>query len=235
VTTPDLDTLRLLQRGEITIEGLTRAGSNYTFAVTVALNGQQCTAIYKPQKGEAPLWDFPSGTLYKREYGAYLLACILGWDFIPLTIIRDGPHGVGSLQLFIDHDPSNNYYTLKDDHSEELKAISCFDLLANNADRKPGHCILGEDGKVWSIDHGLTFSADMKVRTVIWDFGDEAIPDNLMDAVQRLLGQLLNPQGRLKELLGLLSQDEAAALTQRASWLLNNRTFPGLYRPRRHG
>ena len=235
MTTPDTETLRLLQQGEITIEGLTRAGSNYTFAVNVARDSQQCMAIYKPRKGEAPLWDFPSGTLYKREYAAYLLCRILGWDIVPLTIIRDGPHGIGSLQLFIDHDPHDNYYTIKERHPEQLKVICCFDLLANNADRKPGHCILGEDDKVWSIDHGLTFSADMKVRTVIWDFGDEPIPDELMDGVEWLQGQLPNAKGRLKELLGLLAQDEVNALAQRCSWLLGNRTYPGLYRPRRRG
>lgn len=235
MTTADPDILRLLQRGEIEIEGLTRAGSNYTFAVTVTYDDRKCMGIYKPRKGEAPLWDFPSGTLYKREYAAYLLALILGWDVVPLTIIRDGPHGVGSLQFFIDHDPHENYYTIKEQHPEQLKVICCFDLLANNADRKPGHCILDEDGKVWSIDHGLTFSADMKVRTVIWDFGDEPIPDELIEGVEWLQGQLLDPKGRLKEMLQLLAQDEVSALAQRCSWLLNNRTYPGLYRPRRRG
>ena len=231
----DPDILRLLQRGEINIEGLTRAGSNYTFAVTVSHGDRQCMGIYKPQKGEAPLWDFPRGTLYKREYAAYLLTLVLGWDIIPLTIIREGPHGVGSLQFFIDHDPHDNYYTIKEKQPEPLKVICCFDLLANNADRKPGHCILGEDGKVYSIDHGLTFSADMKVRTVIWDFGDEPIPDELLEGVDWLQGQLLDPKDRLKEMLQLLAPDEVSALAQRCTWLLDNRTFPGLYRPRRRG
>ena len=229
---PEQDTLQLLRHGQITAEGLTRQGSNYTFLVKVCHNRHECYAIYKPRDGEAPLWDFPRGTLYKREYASFLLSQILGWDFVPLTIIRDGPHGVGSLQLFIDHDPQSNYYTLKEDYTDALRIIGCFDLLANNADRKPGHCILGCDSKVWGIDHGLTFSADLKVRTVIWDFGDEPIPDTLLQPMQRLMGQLLNPQGRVKELLGLLAPDEVEALTQRATWLVNSRTFPGLYRRR---
>lgn len=227
------DTLRLLQQGEITAEGLTRYGSNYTFLVKLCHDGREGLAIYKPRDGEMPLWDFPRGTLYKREYAAYLLSQVLGWDFIPLTILRNGPHGIGSLQLFVDHDPRSNYYTLKDDHHDALRTIACFDLLANNADRKPGHCILGQDDKVWGIDHGLTFSADLKVRTVIWDFGDEAIPDGLLQPVKRLMGQLINPQGRVKELVDLLTGQEAAALMQRASWLVSNGTFPGLYQ-RRH-
>jgi len=232
VVTSEQDTLLILQRGEISAEGLTRYGSNYTFLVKVAYNGDERLAIYKPRDGEAPLWDFPRGTLYKREYAAYLLSRILDWGFIPLTIIRDGPHGIGSLQLFIEHDPRSSYYTVKDDHPDALRTISLFDLLANNADRKPGHCILGDDGKVWSIDHGLTFNANLKVRTVIWDFGEEPIPDTLMRPLKQFVGQLLNPQGRVKELLSLLDRDEAAALTERTTWLVKNRAFPGLYRRR---
>ena len=223
-------TLRL---GEITESALTRYGSNYTFLVKVSHNNDEILAIYKPRDGEAPLWDFPRGTLYKREYAAYLLSQILGWDFIPPTIIRDGPNGIGSLQLFVDHDPQSSYYTLKDDRVKDLRIVACFDLLANNADRKPGHCILGIDDKVWGIDHGLTFHADLKVRTVIWEFGEEPIPEELLKSIRHLQGEFLHPQGKVKELIGLLSSEEVAALLERVNWVATNGTFPGLYRRRR--
>ena len=230
---PLQESLTLLRQGEITSPDLTLYGSNYTFLVRVQTDHAKCRAIYKPRDGEAPLWDFPRGTLYKREYASFLLSNILGWDFIPLTTIREGPHGIGSLQLFIDHDPKSSYFTLKESHPDALRMIACFDLLANNADRKPGHCIMGTDGKVWGIDHGLTFHADLKVRTVIWDFGDEPIAEGLLDPIQRLLGQLLSPEGKVKELLKLLNDDEATALVERTSWLATTRIFPGAY-PRRH-
>ena len=224
--------LWLLQHGDITSSVLTPYGSNYTFLVKVSHDEEECLGIYKPRDGEAPLWDFPGGTLYQREHAAYLLSQILGWDFIPITTIHQGPQGVGSLQLLIDHDPKKNYYAIKDTHPDALRMIACFDLLANNADRKPGHCIQDNDGKIWGIDHGLTFNATLKVRTVIWDFGDEPIPDPLLQSVEHLQGQLLHAQGVVKEMLGLLDREETAALAERASWLLTTRTFPGLY-PRR--
>ena len=119
------------------------------------------------------------GTLYKREYGAYLLSQVLGWNFIPLTIVRDGPYGIGSVQQYVDHDPRLNYYTLSDADAEELRMIACFDMVANNTDRKANHVLVDGDGKLWGIDQGLTFHSDTKIRTVIWDFGGEPIPKPL--------------------------------------------------------
>jgi len=180
-----------------------------------------------------PLWDFPNGTLYKREYAAYLLSQILGWDLIPLTIIRDGPRGVGSLQLYVPHDPRVNYFTIRESHSDVLRVMACFDLVANNADRKAIHCIQGPDGKIWGIDHGLTFNSVIKVRTVIWDFGGEPIPDQLLSALSAFLKELIHPRGRVLELLRLLAKDEVAALVQRTAWLLEIREYPGLGRSHR--
>ena len=156
----------------------------------------------------------PRGTLYKREYAAYLLSHILGWDFIPLTVTRDGPHGVGSLQLFVDHDPVVNYFTLKDSDTDALKMIACFDLVTNNTDRKAVHCIKGHDGKVWGIDHGLTFHSDLKVRTVIWDFAGEPIPPQLLSTLSSFQKQFKRPQGKVRELAKLLENDEVEALTR---------------------
>lgn len=226
----DLD---LLSRGEFLSWELTPHGSNYTFLAELELDGRNGHVIYKPRKGEIPLWDFPSGTLFKRECAAYLLSRILGWDFIPLTVIRDGPHGIGSAQLFVDHDPKKNYYTISRDSLDEsdadqLRMMCCFDLVANNTDRKANHVLRGFDGKLWGIDQGLTFHADTKIRTVIWDFGEEPIPDRLLEPLRRLCGQLLAPTGEVAELLTLLDAEEARALMQRLQWVLQEGVFPGI-------
>lgn len=233
----DLD---LLRHGEILSCDLTRQGSNYTYLAEISLDDRYCLAIYKPRQGEWPLWDFPSGTLYKREYAAYLLSSILGWDFVPPTIIREGPGGIGSVQLYVDHNPRENYYTitreeLSECDADQLRTICCFDLVANNTDRKPEHVLRAPDGKLWGIDHGLTFHADTKIRTAIWDFADEPIPDRLLEPLRRLCGELLAPTGDMAELLSMMDAAEARALMQRLQWVLQEGTYPGLpgYRRRR--
>lgn len=223
----DQSTTDLIQRGEIVSCQLTPAGSNYTFLAQLQLNGRTGLAVYKPRDGESPLWDFPSGTLYKREYAAYLLSEVLGWDFIPYTVIRDGPYGIGSVQLFVEHDPKENYYTLTEDKATELRQIACFDLVANSTDRKANHIIVDGGGKLWSIDHGLTFHADTKIRTVIWDFCGERIPKGHLTALRRLAEQFQAPEGRLQELLEILHPEEAAALQRRVDWILDDGVFPG--------
>ena len=218
----------LLQQGEFVSCELTPMGSNYTFLASLRLDDQDGYAIYKPRDGEVPLWDFPRGTLYKREYGAYLLSLVLGWDFIPRTIVRDGPYGIGSVQQYVAHDPRQNYYTLSEADADELRMIACFDIVANNTDRKANHVLVAENGKLWGIDQGLTFHADTKIRTVIWDFGGEPIPDQFLDSLTRLAAQLLSPAGVLQELLELLLPEEVTALQKRTDWLLEERTYPGL-------
>ena len=205
-------------------------GSNYTFLVQVCEGSHQCSAVYKPRDGEIPLWDFPSGTLYKREYAAYLLSDLLGWDFVPPTTIRDGPHGEGSLQLLIDHDPRINYFTIRDSNQDALKMIACFDLVANNTDRKASHCIQGPDGKIWGIDHGLTFHSMTKLRTVIWDFEGQPIPEPYLVDLSDFLKGLKDPKGQVRELVSLLDTQETAALAQRIDWLLDFRKYPSLVR-----
>ena len=235
--TSDATVYDVLRHGDILSCQLTRLGSNYTFVVNAALDGVEALAIYKPRDGEAPLWDFPNGTLYKREYAAYLLSEILGWDLIPFTLIREGPYGIGSVQEFIDHDPKENYYTLGSDHAEQLKVVCCFDLIANSTDRKPNHLLTGFDGKLWSIDHGLTFHSEVKIRTVIWDFGGEPIPEELLESLAELQARMNGPHKslpkRLQELLDLLEPAEVEGLKGRLEWVLTERTYPGLSRPRR--
>ena len=226
MTVDQLD-LDLINHGEIVSCQLTPAGSNYTFLAQLELNGRKGLALYKPRDGEAPLWDFPRGTLYKRECAAYLLSQVLGWNFIPYTVIRDGPYGIGSVQQYIEHDPKQNYYTLADDNAAQLKLVACFDLVANSTDRKANHLLVGDDGKLWSIDHGLTFHADTKIRTVIWDFSGQRIPKSHLSALRRLAAQLDEPQDRLKELLELLLPEEVEGLRHRVEWVLSEGVFPG--------
>ena len=228
----DQSTYDFLIQGEFLSCELTPAGSNYTFLSKIRHGDRTGLAIYKPRDGEVPLWDFPSGTLYKRECAAYLLSEILGWDFIPLTVIREGPYGIGSVQQFIEHDPRENYYTLNEANADALRLIACYDLVANNTDRKAGHIIMDHQGKLWGIDQGLTFHADTKIRTCIWDFCGEPIPEEHLSCLARFAHQLAAPAERLRELLGLLLPEEVTSLHQRLDWVLRERIYPGS-RPRR--
>ncbi|MBI2887164.1 MAG: SCO1664 family protein [Chloroflexi bacterium] len=220
--------LKLLERAEITSCALLPWGSNYTFLATLdggaAGPGQ---AVYKPRRGEAPLYDFPGGTLYLREVASYLVCQLLGWGFVPPTVVRrEGPHGVGSLQLFVPSVEGANYFTFRDQRVAELQRIAAFDCLANNADRKGGHCLLGEDGRVWGIDHGLTFHQAPKLRTVIWEFQGTPIPQVLLSDMGQLLERLERKGELAGDLAELLSPGELQALCQRLEQLLEARRYP---------
>ena len=206
--------------------GLLPWSSNYTFLTTVRDASLQCLAVYKPQRGERPLWDFPQGTLCLREVAAYLVSQTLGWAFIPPTVLRDGPHGIGSVQLFIDAEPEAHYFTFRDEHVPELQRIALFDCLTNNADRKGGHCLKGKDGSIWAVDNALTFHTDRKLRTVIWDFVGQPIPEDLLQDLVAF-GDRLAQSDPLVETLGrLLAAEEVEALKQRLDALLKKATFP---------
>src|SRR3954453_14891475 len=189
--------------------------SNSTFLVQVCFDSEAMRGVYKPGRGERPLWDFPSD-LYKREVAAYVVSKALGWDLVPETVLRDGPFGEGSLQRFVDADFSQHYFTLLEfpEHHGALQAVCTFDLLLNNADRKGGHCLLGEDGKLWSVDHGLCFHVDPKLRTVMWDFEGQPLPDKLLPDLARFA------VGLPEELRGLLDEEELDALAGRAAALV---------------
>ena len=219
----------LLASGEITDCELSPWGSNYTFLATVRAGGRAVRAVYKPRQGEAPLWDFPDGTLYKREYASYLLSRLLGWEFIPLTLIRDGPFGVGAVQLYVEHDPECNYFQLRERHRDVLRVMALFDVVANNADRKAGHCLLDRQGRVWGIDHGLTFHPQPKLRTVIRDFCGTPIPEGLLAPLRRLRAALAHPNGAARELVALLEPLEVEALARRVEAVLARPEFPPLH------
>lgn len=224
-------TLELLEYGDIVTCERMPSGSNYIFMTYVQdSSGQAARAIYKPRDGEVPLWDFPPGTLYKREYASYLLSKILGWRFIPDTVIRQGPYGIGSLQLYVGHDGNSYYSAIRETHREELEAIACFDIIANNADRKADHCFRDHDGRIWGIDHGLTFNHVLKVRTVIWDFWGESLSPSLQQSMNSLIADVKAPTGILKDLLELLQPIEVEALSQRVDWLASLQGFPELRR-----
>ncbi len=218
--------LRLLDKGRLTLEGLMPHASNYTFLATVNDASLQCRAIYKPQKGERPLWDFPQGTLCLREYAAFLVSTALGWNFVPPTVLRKGPHGLGAIQLFIDAVPDANFFTLRDAHAPLFQRLAAFDFVVNNADRKAGHCLLGKDGRVWAIDHGITFHADFKLRTVIWDWAGEPLPADIVADLQGLERRLASPDPLTVTLSRFLAQGEMDALRQRLAVLLETGRFP---------
>ena len=226
VDLPEEEAVSVLRSGEVLGGYRMPWGSNYTFLVGIEAGpGKYLRAIYKPRDGERPLYDFPRDSLYKREYAAFVLSRDLGWPNVPPTVIRDGPHGVGAFQLFIPCDPEITYFDLIDDRAEELRWIAAFDLLVNNADRKAGHCLLGEDGRIWSIDHGLTFHSMLKLRTVMLEFWGQPLPQAMAADLKSLVSRLESADGELGE---LLTPRELEALNERAHAMVDRPVFPTL-------
>jgi uncharacterized repeat protein (TIGR03843 family) len=214
--------LAALAEGELDIEGRMPWSSNATFLVNVAHGDVTGQAIYKPVRGERPLWDFEPG-LHRRELAAYLLSEAMQLDLVPPTVVRDGPLGEGSLQWFVDADHQQHYFTIHEsraDLHDHLRAVALFDLLANNTDRKSGHVLIDRDDHIWGIDHGLCFAADFKLRTVVWEFGGEPIPDPLVQRAAALVDRV--PQ----DVAALLDDDEVTALQERAAWVVDHPEFP---------
>ena len=221
--------IELLRDGEIELHGQFPWSSNYTFLVSAQEGGQEVLAVYKPCQGERPLWDFDSGTLCRREVAAYVVSCTLGWPDIPPVVLRDGPLGLGSVQLFVEADYDQHYFTMRGRHTfdEAFRRICVFEYLVNNADRKAGHLLLGQGGQVWAIDHGLTFHVDYKLRTVIWDYAGQPLPRDIVRDLNGLRRQL---EGRdsplLHQLRDLISPAEVAALRRRLNALLRGGIYP---------
>jgi uncharacterized repeat protein (TIGR03843 family) len=222
MTLPAETQREVLQRGEIDIEGRMPWSSNATFLVNLCLDGVAGQAIYKPLRGERPLWDFEPG-LHRRELAAYLLSESMGLDLVPTTVLRDGPLGEGSLQWFVDADHEQHYFTLHEsraDHHDTFRAMAVFDILANNTDRKSGHVLVDSDDHIWGIDHGLCFAADFKLRTVIWEFGGEDIAPAIVESVRPLVDAVP------LEVAALLADDEVLAISERAAWIVDNPVLP---------
>ena len=222
--------LDLLGKGKLALDGLMPWSSNYTFLGTVSdASGDSLRIIYKPMRGERPLWDFPRGSLAKREVAAYLVCRCLGWNLVPPTVLRGGPHGRGSVQLFVECDQDAHFFTFREDPAfrQSLQALALFDFITNNADRKGGHCLRAGDSCIVAIDQGLCFHVEPKLRTVIWDFAGEPIPPDLSDDLRRFKATLQPPEtANLAQLRELLHNDEIAAIRQRIDTLLDAGNFP---------
>jgi uncharacterized repeat protein (TIGR03843 family) len=204
------------------VHGRIAGSSNATLLVTCGLDDTEVMAVYKPAKGERPLWDFPSG-LHRREVAAYELSQFLGWGVVPLTVERtEGPFGPGSVQRYVPEDGRSHYFTLRDDEAwwPTMIKLCAFDVVANNADRKSGHVLLAED-RLWGIDNGLCFHVHDKLRTVIWDFGGEPLSGEMMADLTRLVDE-----GVPDTLCRLLDTDEQEAVIERAAYLVNEGTLP---------
>lgn len=215
-----------LEEGDLEVLGRIPWASNYTLLATISAAGEKdgSKVVYKPQQGESPLWDFPDGSLCRREVAAYLVCRAAGWEFVPPTVLRDGPAGLGAVQVFIDHDPSITAFELSETHVADLMAVCAFDLATNNADRKAGHVFLDESGAIRAVDHGLCFHQEPKVRTVLWDFVGEPIPRDVIEHLERVMSGL---HGELcGELELLLAPEEIDALRRRTSELVESGVFP---------
>lgn len=219
--------LKLLEQGRLEMEGLVPWGSNYTFLVQVCHEQGQLDAIYKPSRGERPLWDFARGTLAHRERAAFLVSEALGWNLVPPTILRDGPHGWGSLQYFIDHDSQQHYLTLAGRFGEQVKRIALFDALVNNADRKSGHVLLGNGNRLWAIDHGVCFHSENKLRSVIWEYAGEPLPETMLKELNLFRSWMLSGEdARRRQMDELLSEPEMEALGRRLDTLVELGRYP---------
>jgi len=221
------DVHALLEQAEVVAIESIPWSSNYTFAAQLCLDGYPTfLAVYKPRRGEVPLWDFPDGTLYRRERAAYVTAIALGWDFIPPTIVRDGPHGIGTFQLLVDVEPRSDFFKYKDQHVAEVQKIAVFDVITNNADRKAGHFLRDRQGKVWGIDHGLTFNTAPKLRTVLWDWQGEPIPRVVRRELEAFRKDPVRVAKLRSELDELLSASEVETFFKLIDVTLKRGSFP---------
>ncbi len=225
------DTLQLLQTGTMEIKGVLPWSSNYAFLAHIGQPEQAVLAVYKPRQGERPLWDFASGTLCQRETAAFVISHALGWDIVPPTVLRQGTHGIGSVQLFINHDPECHYFTFEGEAAfqNSLQQIVLLDVIINNADRKGGHVLLQESddnaqaNRLWAIDHGICFHSEYKLRTVIWEFAGTRIPDPLLADLIKFQAQLHTLyHASLKQ---LLTSAEFLALERRLDRIIETKTF----------
>ena len=219
--------IAVLETGDIEVLGLVPYASNYTFLARVRTTIGEVDAIYKPVRGERPLWDFPPGTLAAREVAAFLVSELGGFDLVPPTVLREqGPLGKGSLQLFVDHDPDRHYFVLAEERLEDFALLAAFDVVVNNADRKAGHVLEDRDGRLWAVDHGVTFHEDPKLRTVIWEFADQPLGSAEMAQLEEVRDLLGEGQQLRRDLAALLTPGEAAATLARVNALLSSGKFP---------
>jgi uncharacterized repeat protein (TIGR03843 family) len=235
--TTTAEVIDLLASAPLDIKGRIVNASNMTTLVQVGDPSSEILAVYKPRSGERPLWDFPTGSLHRREVAAFVVSDFLGWAIVPPTVLReDGPLGEGSVQLFVEHDPRQHYFVLVDDarYDEQLVRMAFFDILVNNADRKGSHVLRAADGHLWGCDHGLTFHPQGKLRTVIWEFGGSPLPPEWCQDLRRLVDALDDPASVVSTTLApLLSRQERRILGLRADAVVRSGQLPDIDEERR--
>ncbi len=214
----------LLAHGELSVEGRLIDASNATLYCTVTLDGRAAHCVYKPVQGERPLWDFPDGTLAGRELAAYLVSEHTGWDIVPPTVHRDGPFGPGMCQLWVDVDFSMDLAELARSDHPDLRRMAVLDAVINNADRKGGHLLPTPDGRVQGVDHGVCFSVEDKLRTLLWQWRGDPLGDEALEVLHRLREGLADGLGQ--ELRGFLTPREVRRTAFRVDRLLAAGTFP---------
>ena len=218
------EALALLRDGELSVEGRLVDASNATLFCAVTLEGVAAACVYKPVRGERPLWDFPDGTLAGREQAAYAVSAATGWEIVPPTVLRDGPFGPGMCQLWIDVDEEVDLGVLARSDHPGLRRMAVFDAVVNNADRKGGHLLPTPGGHVYGVDHGVCFSVEDKLRTLLWQWRGEPLTDEAVEVLSRLRADL---EGPLAAALGpLLTADEVAATVTRVERLLSTGVHP---------
>ncbi|MFN2146155.1 MAG: SCO1664 family protein [Anaerolineales bacterium] len=219
--------IEVLSRGEIAVTGQFMWGSNYTFFCNISLEETELKAVYKPVRGERPLWDFPSESLSGREVAAYLVSELGGWGMVPPTVFRqEAPAGAGSVQLFVEHDPEYHFLNFSPEDRQRARPVALFDVVVNNTDRKAGHVLIDEAGKLWLIDHGVCFHVQPKLRTVIWDFAGQPLTAAEQEQLMALRAGLA-PEAELYRQLGdYLSRHEIQAMAGRIDKLLSAGEFP---------
>jgi uncharacterized repeat protein (TIGR03843 family) len=242
--------LELLRAGELTLHGRLTDASNAVFYCSATLDGTSAVCVYKPVAGERPLWDFPDGTLAGREVAAYLVGAASGWHLVPPTVLREGPLGEGMVQLWVEPDPEVRLLALQDgeepEHGwravgqadvgggrtallvhaddERLRRLAVLDAVLNNADRKGGHLLPAADGHLYGIDHGVTFAVPGKLRTLLWGWAGEPLPEEAREALARLAAELDGALG--EELAPLLTRAEIRAARRRVAALLRAGRHP---------
>jgi uncharacterized repeat protein (TIGR03843 family) len=241
---------QVLSTGRVQVQGRLAAASNATFLATAELDGLTCACVYKPVRGERPLWDFPDGTLAAREVATYEVARLLGWDVLPPTVMGEGPFGPGMLQLWVEEDPEQAMVDIVRPHEIEpgwlrvldaldardqpvslvhaddprLRRLAVFDAVVNNADRKGGHVLVSGNGEVRGCDHGVTFAVEDKLRTVLWGWAGEPLADADADGLRCLRTALASDQAAV--LVPLLTPDERSRLRWRVERLLRRGRHP---------
>jgi hypothetical protein len=228
----DPHVLDALRRADVQSMDLLYDSSNYVFLASMADAAYgEGLAVYKPVAGEAPLSDFPYGSLHRREVAAYELSTLLGWGIVPPVVERDGPRGVGSMQLFIDHDPDEHYFAMRGDPGLQAQYVrmAAFDLIANNADRKGGHLLVDHSGHVWGIDNALCFHRIDKLRTVIWDFAGEVVPYPLLADIERVMRCVTEEAPESAGFRAMIAAPEVDAFVRRCAAMLADPVLPEMY------